>query len=56
MFRQFVYGLYFGAAYFFLLFFGDLAMPGVLSGGAFGDIAIISLFAMMVLDLVFSLR
>lgn len=54
-FRLFVYGLWFGAIFLFLMFIGEILFPGSLAGTASTDLGILSVFAVLILDSMFSL-
>jgi len=54
-FKLFVYGLWFSAIYLLMAFLGEAAFPGSLKSSAFTDLGILSFFAVLVLDSLFTL-
>ena len=54
-FKLFVYGLWFSLAYLGFSIFGEFLFPGSLKSSAFTDLGILSFFAVLVLDSLFTL-
>jgi len=55
LFRYAVYGLWFGLGLIGIMFIGEYISPGSLAKTAFTDAAIMSVFALLILDSMFSL-